>query len=149
MIWNLIKRSEETDENSSDYIVILQWGPSGVLAVSSILESRWIGLRVGCRMAYKVMERFTKVATAMLVQCMKGSDVIRFKVTCRVSTACVPGLIYCLYCDSLQFFIVWELDLYPVWIMVGGSWFDHQRLWSLLMVPIVLYCYSSIVLSFA
>ena len=47
-------------------------------------------------MAYKVMEMFTNVATAMLVQCMKGSDVIGFIVTCRVSSACVPGLIYCL-----------------------------------------------------
>ena len=43
-------------------------------------------------MAYKVMESFTKVATAMLVQCMKGSDVIGFIiVTCRVFSACVPG----------------------------------------------------------
>ena len=47
------------------------------------------------------VEMFTKVATAMLVQCMKGSDVIGFIVTCRVSSACVPGLVYCLYCDSL------------------------------------------------
>ena len=53
-------------------------------------------------MAYKVMESFTKVATAMLVQCMKGSDVIGFIiVTFRVFSACVPGLIYCLYYDSL------------------------------------------------
>ena len=53
-------------------------------------------------MAYKVMDSFTKLATAMLVQCMKGSDVIGFIiVTCREFSACVPGLIYCLYCDSL------------------------------------------------
>ena len=38
MIWNLIKRFEETDENSSDYIVIIQCKPSGVLAVSPTLE---------------------------------------------------------------------------------------------------------------
>ena len=34
------------------------------------------GFREGCRMAYKVMESFTKVAAAILVQFMKGSDVI-------------------------------------------------------------------------
>ena len=82
-------------------------------------------------------EKFTKITITNIVKCMKNCDMISFALfTFRMFSSHRFRLVYFSYCDFSYF------SLSESWFctlslgQIDGSWFDHQRLWALLMFPI-------------
>ena len=96
-----------------------------IISGTLILLQDWV------QMGFVKQLNFTRIATTKLVMCMKNWIVIGFVI---ISHVFIFYLLFILG-FSLIFHCV-KAVLYPPWGQVDGSWFDHQRLWVLSMIPI-------------
>ena len=83
---------------------------------------------------------FTKIAVTKLVKCVKNWNMIGFVIfACFMYSSHIVSNLPAILWFALIFHYL-EVGLYPIQgILIDGSWFDHQRLWILLMASIDKY----------